>query len=163
MRIFSTYGPLDIGEWLIPNLVQTLSANQEMKLTKCEQNWSYLHAYDLARAFKFVINREDLNGIVNVGNPNVISLRTAVNEIARKMNSEHLLCFGAIPYRSDQVMNLMPACETLLSIDWKPIVGFESGISQTISWLMGNKANQLLSETSELLTFNLPARSEIFQ
>ena len=163
MRIFSTYGPMDIGEWLIPNLVESLSTNQEMKLTRCEQNWSYLHAYDLARAFKFAINHQDLKGIVNVGNPNIISLKTVVNEIARKMNSEHLLRFGEIPYRSDQVMNLMPACETLFSIGWKPTVGFESGITQTISWLMGKKANQLLSETGELLTFNLPARSEIFQ
>ena len=63
MRIFSTYGPLDTGAWLIPQTVDSLSLGKSMDLTKGEQEWSYLHAYDLARAFGAVVDNPAVAGV----------------------------------------------------------------------------------------------------
>ncbi|NDE07866.1 MAG: NAD-dependent epimerase/dehydratase family protein, partial [Chloroflexi bacterium] len=59
MRIFSIYGPLDTGAWLIPNIVDSLVSDKRIALTKGEQQWSYLHAYDLALGFQKVIEKYD--------------------------------------------------------------------------------------------------------
>jgi nucleoside-diphosphate-sugar epimerase len=158
MRIFSTYGPLDTGAWLIPQTVDSLSRGKAMDLTKGEQEWSYLHAYDLARAFGAVVDNPAVAGVVNVGNPQTIILKDAVTKIAQALSAEKLLNFGAIAYREDQVMKLQPTCETLISIGWKPVVSFDSGVAQTIDWLKGQSADELVCLNGEKTTFELPAR-----
>ncbi len=158
MRIFSTYGPLDTGAWLIPQLIDTLTRGEVMNLTKGEQEWSYLHAFDLARAFEAVISNSSAYGIVNVGNPKTIFLKNAVNEIANQLGVRGLLNFGAVDYRLDQVMKLQPACESLSAIGWKPIVSFENGIKQTIQWLNRTALDPLRCDDGKEFAFKLPLR-----
>jgi dTDP-D-glucose 4,6-dehydratase len=55
-------------------------------------------------------------------------------------------------------MKLQPACETLISIGWKPVVTFDSGVAQTIAWLKGQSADELVCLEGEKTTFELPAR-----
>lgn len=158
MRIFSTYGPADTDSWLIPQLIDTLTNGEAMNLTKGEQEWSYLHAFDLARAFEAVINDKSVSGIVNVGNPKTVILRDAVNEIAMQLGVTGLLNFGALEYRPDQVMKLQPACESLTAIGWQPIVSFEEGIRQTIQWRHREKETALHCTNGQEVIFNLPSR-----
>jgi nucleoside-diphosphate-sugar epimerase len=159
MRIFSTYGPLDTGNWLIPQTVDSLSRGEAMKLTKGEQEWSYLHAYDLARGFQMAIENESIEGIVNIGNPETINLKSAVMEISKNLNAQNLLEFGAIEYREDQVMKLKPLCEKLTKAGWKPQISFKNGISQTIAWLTHEPANEVKLDSNKIEIFNLPLRS----
>jgi hypothetical protein len=55
-------------------------------------------------------------------------------------------------------MKLQPVCETLTSNGWKPAVSFDSGVTQTIAWLKGQPANELVTFNGEKTTFELPAR-----
>ncbi len=158
MRIFSTYGPLDDGSWLIPNMVDSLSINKQFKMTKGEQEWSYLHAYDLALAFATVIQDLGINGIVNVGNPQVISIREAGLTIGKLLKKERFLEFGALDYQSDQIMRLQPLCETLTNTGWYPKISFEQGIKQTIEWLQRKQLSEINTIRGEVVTFNLPVR-----
>jgi nucleoside-diphosphate-sugar epimerase len=158
MRIFSSYGPLDTGNWLIPKLVDTLTAGERMSLTSGDQEWNYLHVYDLAKAFKMVIETKNINGIVNVGNIKTIKIKSAILEIAYQLESKHLLDFGALDYRDDQVMKLIPNCEKLVKSGWEPVIEFESGITQTILWLQRKNSETLSSKYGEKISLNLPAR-----
>jgi len=158
MRIFSTYGPLDMGNWLIPQTVDSLLRGEVMKLTKGEQEWSYLHAFDLAKAFQIVLENSSINGVVNVGNPRVINLKEAILEIAQKLEGQQLLEFGAVQYRPDQVMKLKPLCEKLSQAGWSPQVSFKDGITQTIAWLKREPSNQLKMISGDTANFNLPLR-----
>lgn len=158
MRIFSTYGPLDEGSWLIPNIVDSLVNNRKMDLTKGEQQWSYLHAYDLASAFRTVIERPGLKGVVNVGNPQTISVHEVASIIGEILEKKELLRFGALDYGSDQVMRLEPLCETLTNAGWFPQIGFDEGILQTIDWLQKKPLNSLKTLDGNTLDFTLPSR-----
>lgn len=158
LRIFSTYGPSDTDTWLIPQLIDTLTKGEVMSLTKGEQEWSYLHAFDLARAFEVVIDNPSMSGVVNVGNPNTIILKDAIHIISNKLGANHLLGFGTMDYRTDQVMKLEPACETLTAIGWKPVVSFENGIAQTIQWRHREVVEPLHCEDGQEVVFNLPPR-----
>lgn len=159
MRIFSTYGPLDEGSWLIPNIVDSLSNDEYLEMTKGEQVWSYLHAYDLATAFANVISNTKIKGVVNVGNPETISIQKVGSIIGRYLNKEKLLGFGALSYRSDQVMKLQPLCETLVNAGWQPQISFDAGIEQTIDWLQRRPLLPIATKSGEALEFNLPLRS----
>ena len=158
IRIFSTYGPLDADTWLIPSLIDTLSKGRPMELTKGEQEWSYLYAFDLARAFEAVVEDGSICGIINVGNPETINLRYAVNLIAQSLDASAQLNFGALPYRPDQVMKLEPACESLTAIGWRPIVSFEEGVEQTIQWQLGQALTPLRCKDGRDIIFDLPPR-----
>ena len=158
MRIISTYGPSDSDLWMIPQLIDKLIRGEVMELTKGEQQWSYLHAFDLARAFQTVISNGSASGIINVGNPHTVVLKDAINMIASQLNVTSLLRFGAIEYRPDQVMKLEPVCETLTAIDWKPIVSFENGIKQTIQWQRREQETPLHCNNGQEVIFNLPSR-----
>ncbi len=158
LRIFSTYGPSDTDTWLIPQLIDTLTKGEVMALTKGEQEWSYLHAFDLARAFEAVIENKSLSGVINVGNPKTIILKDAIHIIANKLNANHLLGFGKMDYRPDQVMKLEPACESLTAIGWMPVVSFENGIAQTIQWRHREFVEPLHCEDGREVVFNLPPR-----
>jgi nucleoside-diphosphate-sugar epimerase len=158
MRIFSTYGPLDEGTWLIPKIVDSLVNNREIGLTKGEQQWSYLHAYDLACAFQTVIEKPGLKGVVSVGNPQTISVHEVASIIGGILEKKELLRFGALDYRSDQVMRLEPLCETLTSTGWFPQISFDEGIKQTIDWLQKKPLEPLKTLAGKTLDFKLPSR-----
>jgi nucleoside-diphosphate-sugar epimerase len=158
LRIFSTYGPSDSDTWLIPQLIDTLTKGEVMELTKGEQEWSYLHAFDLARAFEAVIENKSMSGVINVGNPKTVILKDAIHIIANKLGANQLLGFGKMDYRPDQVMKLEPACESLTAIGWKPVVSFENGISQTIQWRHREVVEPLHCEDGQEVVFNLPPR-----
>jgi nucleoside-diphosphate-sugar epimerase len=160
-RIFSVYGPLDIGPWLIPQLVDSLLDRKPIKLTRGEQEWSYLHIYDLVWAMEFLLQNSIKSEICNVGNPQTITIRNAVTAIARFLNSENVLNFGELAYRADQVMQLKPMCESLTSVGWQPIVSFQNGIEHTIDWLQGVSRNQLELMNGESFQTFLPVRSSI--
>ena len=158
LRIFSTYGPCDTDTWLIPQLIDTLTKGEVMDLTPGEQEWSYLHAFDLARAFEAVIESESTSGVINVGNPQTIVLKDAIQIIANQLGTKGLLGFGKLAYRPDQVMKLEPACESLTAIGWKPVVSFENGIAQTIQWRHREPLDPLRCEDGQEISFNLPPR-----
>lgn len=158
LRIFSTYGPCDTDTWLIPQLIDTLTKGEIMDLTKGEQEWSYLHAFDLARAFEAVIESESTSGLINVGNPQTVILKEAVHVIADQLGAHGLLGFGNLAYRPDQVMKLEPACESLTAIGWKPVVSFENGIAQTIQWRHRKPLDPLRCEDGQEVVFTLPSR-----
>jgi nucleoside-diphosphate-sugar epimerase len=158
MRIFSTYGPLDNGNWLIPNTIDALSSGEEIKLTLGLQQWSYLHAFDLGVAFSKIVNNPEVNGIINVGNPETSTIREVTQLIGRFFSKSELLNYGSIPYRPDQVMQMKPACETLMELGWTPKVGIDEGITQTIQWNLGWKSNQLTAATNLGMTIDLPGK-----
>ncbi len=158
MRIFSTYGPLDNGNWLIPNLVDSLKMDKPFELTRGEQEWSYLHAYDLANAIEIIINNKFVRGVVNVGNPNTISIREVATNVANYFDRNGLLKFGDLPYRQDQVMSLKPVCESLLSLGWNPKIDFNQGLNQTIDWLLCKELDPIVTENGSKLEFKLPLR-----
>ena len=159
MRVFSTYGPLDEGSWLIPRIVDTLSADKVMKMTKGEQQWSYLHAFDLALAFAKAVDVSGISGIVNVGNPETIRIRDAALTIGKILGKYELIEFGALDYRTDEVMKLQPLCETLVESGWYPSITFEQGAKQTAEWLQRKSLTPILDKNGNVKNFNLPLRT----
>jgi nucleoside-diphosphate-sugar epimerase len=142
-RIFSTYGALDTGNWLIPNLIRSLNQDKEFDLTEGSQIWSYLHAYDAALGFRQIILGGE-PGIYNFGNPKTNLIRDVCTELASIMGKDSkLLKFGAIPMRSDQVYQLNVSTKKLNDLNWNPKVGLREGLSHTVKWILDEPVNPL--------------------
>jgi len=155
-RVMSTYGPLDSKSWLIPSAIISLNNSEIFKSTLGEQEWSFLHALDFTSALTKLLENHTEQRIFNIGNPSTVKVNYLLNKIEELLGKKNLIEFGAIPYRTDQVMLLQPRCEGLLAMGWNPIVSLDEGLKQTINWFT-NKPESLLKTTSNNAEFfNLP-------
>lgn len=159
-RIFSTYGALDSNDWLIPSTIDTLLQGKRMPLTQGEQEWSYLHAYDLARAFQVLTENKSISGIVNVGNPETVRIYDVAAFIGDALERPDLLGFGDVPYRVDQVMKLAPACEKLTAAGWAPEIELSNGITHLINWMSFRSDMSLLRKSGSAIELHLPVRKQ---
>lgn len=151
-RIFSTYGALDTGNWLIPNLIRSLNQDKEFDLTEGSQEWSYLHAYDAALGFRQIVLGGE-PGIYNFGNPKTNLIRDVCTELASIMGKDSkLLKFGATPMRSDQVYQLNVSTRKLNDLNWNPKVGLVEGLSHTVKWILDEPVNPLQLNNGDCYT-----------
>jgi len=137
-RVFSTYGPLDSPNWFIPQMITALLNSDEFDMTLGEQNWNYLHAYDFALAVNRIIDCKDIKGIVNIANTEQIKLIDLARTVQSSIATTGQINIGAVAYREDQVMNLIPDVSVLTKIGWSPQVQIEMGVSELINWMSGN-------------------------
>jgi UDP-glucose 4-epimerase len=138
LRIFSTYGPKDAPTWLIPSMIRTLREGKRMSLTKCEQRWGFLHARDAASAFRQALTNNDGGGVFNLGSSEAPPLRETVASLRDLVNPNAELGFGDIPYRPDQVMILQADVSRLGALGWRPQIGLQEGLSETVKWYHAN-------------------------
>lgn len=105
-RLFSIYGTRESMNWLIPSVIKNALLNKNMEMTLCEQRYDYLSGTDLSTAVEKVIENQPENGTFNLSSNRSIALRTIVEKIIDKTNTEGKFQFGALPYRPNQVMHM---------------------------------------------------------
>ena len=128
LRVFSTYGPGEHPQRLVPHLISEFAAGHAPKLTGCEQLWDYLYVTDAARAIVAVAERQS-TGVFNLGSGQVCPLRQVVETIRAGMSTALQPEYGAVPYRPDQVMHLQADITRLKSATgWQPQVSLEEGL-----------------------------------
>jgi len=163
VRVFSTYGPLDSDSWLIPNTISKLLKDEKVELTEGTQKWSFLHVIDAAFAIEKIIEEDSIAGVVHLGNPITQEIRDAVISIASQLDKISLLEFGAIPFRDDQVVSMMPICTKLASVGWSPQVNFDEGVSELISWMRGSDTFSWTDNQLNRKSISIPARPQTQQ
>jgi len=138
-RIFSTYGPTDLGPWLIPNLIRSFILKKSFKLTSGLQEWSYLYNSDFASAVSTIIENREIQGVVNIGNPEASRILDIAQIIAVEMKSETNLEIGEALIRDDQGKIMKPDMSELLSYGWSPRVDLKTGLIETVRWGLENR------------------------
>lgn len=135
LRLFSSYGPKDHVEWMIPYLTNTLLRRGRPSLTSGEQLWDYLFVEDAADAFVSVVRNEKAEGIFNLASGETHKLRYIVELIRDMVDPTLELGFGEVPYRTDQVMRLEANISGLRTVTgWRPVTPLHEGLRRTVSW-----------------------------
>lgn len=134
LRVFSTYGAMDNGKWLIPMAISRLLHGKPVPLTGCEQRWSFLHASDAAAAFRAVVEHDKANGMFNLGHPEAPSLKETLIRLRDLIDTHGILDFGRLPYGPNQVMLLQPDVHRLHRLGWQPKVELDAGLRETVRW-----------------------------
>ena len=137
LRLFSSFGPTDNPEWLIPYLTQSLMAKERPKLTAAEQLWDYIYVEDVASAIRAVLDSKDAEGVFNLGSGQAYRLKTIMEKIRDLIDSQLPLGFGEVQYRPDQVMHLQADISRLnKATGWSPKFDLDQAIKETVAWYL---------------------------
>lgn len=135
-RVFSLYGTGADKKWFIPHVASTLKKNQDLFLTKCEQEWNFLDVEDLAEALIRISNTESDYPFFNIAHPETVILKDVVEYLKRITLSRSEVMYGHLNYPSRQVMKMRPDLTEILSTGWKP-----EGNLHTFLDTLGESAN----------------------
>ena len=136
-----TYGPKDTPNWLIPSMIRTLREGKRMSLTRASSAGGFYTPAMLASAFRLAITRDDAEGVFNLGSYEAPPLRETVAALRDLVNPNADLGFGDIPYRPDQVMTLQADISRLGALGWRPQIGSQEGLSETVTWYNAHQRN----------------------
>ncbi len=135
LRLFSSYGPRDNPEWLIPYLALKLLRRERPAVTAAEQLWDYVFVEDAARAVAAVARERGASGIFNLGSGTAPRLRDIIERVRDEIDPALPVGFGEVPYRPDQVMHLEADIGRLVAATgWQPRVGLAEGVRATVDW-----------------------------
>lgn len=141
LRLFSSYGPMDNPAWLIPYVITQFSQNTPPLLTEGIQIWDYLYVEDVAKA---LIASSYLKGnhILNLGSGSKLIIKDLITIIYKLMKPTASLCFGAMPFRSDQIMYLQADMSKFFSMsNWRPKTSLKKGLEKTIDFFLKKTIN----------------------
>ena len=141
LRLFSSYGPRENPNTLIPYLVRSLLKGERPALTKCDQIWDFIYIDDVAAAVLAAAGTA-ASGVFNLGSGYAQPLRDVVTSLRDYIDPALPVGFGAIPYRPDQVMHLEANITALTTATgWKPAMPLDEGLRRTVDWFRDAASN----------------------
>ena len=109
-RLFGMWGAFEHPHRLFPQVVQACRAGKPLSLSRGDQKRDYSYVGDICEALRQVAVGEvefPDNQILNLGSGRPMTVRETVSEWARAFGSEHLMTFGALPYRESESLDLV--------------------------------------------------------
>lgn len=137
VRIFNTYGPRmhpNDGRVVSNFIVQALQGNDITIYGDGSQTRSFCYVDDLIDAMiKMMASDRSFTGPVNIGNPGEFTMLELAELVLRLSGSKSKLVYQALP--SDDPKQRQPNIELAKQkLDWKPKVGLEDGLKETIAY-----------------------------
>jgi nucleoside-diphosphate-sugar epimerase len=136
-RIFFQFGPHEHPDRLVPSVICNLLLNREAPCSHGRQIRSFLHVADVGEAFAAVLDSE-LEGPVNIGSDERVSLADLVDRIGRQIGRPELLRLGARPAPPGEPSLLLPEIHRLRDeARWRPRFTLNEALGDTIAWWRG--------------------------
>jgi nucleoside-diphosphate-sugar epimerase len=133
-RIFSPFGPYEYRERLVPSVVQNLLLNQEAPCSHGRQVRNFLHVADVGDAFAALLD-STLQGPVNIGSPERVSIAALVERIAKRIGRTDLVRLGARASPANEPAVLVPDVRRLYEeLGWRPGFTLDEALADTIRW-----------------------------
>ncbi|MBI5397752.1 MAG: NAD(P)-dependent oxidoreductase [Verrucomicrobia bacterium] len=134
VRLFYQYGPDEAPQRLMPHVINSLLQGRKVELTPGEQVRDFLHIEDVASGIAAVAH-SGLNGIVNVGSGQRVTVREIAEKIAAIVSRPDLLAIGARPYAPNDPMFILADNSRLRqNTNWRPRYDLDAGLRQTVEW-----------------------------
>jgi len=136
-RIFFQFGPHEHPDRLVPSVICNLLLNREAPCSHGRQIRSFLHVADVGEAFAAVLD-SGLEGPVNIGSDERVSLADLVDRIGRQIGRPELLRLGARPAPPGEPSLLVPEIHRLRDeARWRPRFTLNEALGDTIAWWRG--------------------------
>ena len=107
LRMFNFLGSNMPDNFFPSQLKAKLSHNEDFSMTLGEQYRDYLYLSDVIEALLLAGVAENANQVYNVCSGHGISIRELAEKAKIKMDSKSNIQFGAIPYRNNEVWNMV--------------------------------------------------------
>lgn len=133
-RIFYLYGPHEYPQRFIPAIIKGLLNKAPTPCSHCNQIRDFLHVQDVAEAFVAILD-SDLQGAVNIGSGQGISLKQLIEKIADNLGGNDLIQFGKLPAQPNDPPSIIANITKLnTGLKWHPKISLDQGLVQTIAW-----------------------------
>ena len=143
-RIFNTYGPRmhpNDGRVVSNFIMQALRGEPITVYGKGKQTRSFCYADDMIEAFiRFMDSPDNLTGPVNLGNPVEFTILELAEKVIKLTRSRSKIIFKPLPY-DDPVQRQPDISLAKKELRWKPKVGLEDGLKETIRYFKKLKAD----------------------
>lgn len=144
VRPFLTYGPRQEENKLIPYTILKLLRGESPQLTSGKRLCDFIYVSDVVRGMLRAALTPGLEGqTFDLGSGVPMSIRMAVEYIAKMTNSNVPVHFGAIPDRLGEGPLIADADTTRKILGWEPRWTLLTGLTETIAWY----AEQIAAET----------------
>ena len=136
LRPFLVYGPGQGIERFIPQIIKGCINNQKFPTSKGEQLRDFCFIDDVIHAIFSSLDNDNVHGeVINIASGKPVSIKRMVNTIVDMIGSGEPQ-FDQIAYRSGENMALYgDITKAKKLLDWKPSVGLEQGLAETIKWV----------------------------
>ena len=128
LRLFNFYGNDMSNSFFLPQLIEKLKRNIDFDMTLGEQKRDYLHINDIIETLLLSSKIETKNEIFNVCSGVGISLRELAIKLKSSLKSKSKINFGAIPYRENEVWEMIGNNEKISKIGFKENINFLDNI-----------------------------------
>jgi len=133
-RIFTIYGPGDKRDSLITQQIKSLLANQIFTIENPSKRWSFLEIDDFADAIYTLHENSHARGIINIGNPESVSIATVSDQIAKLLGLSNMVLKVNQQNPNFSQLSWIPHTSTLSNLRWVPKTPLELGLENTLSW-----------------------------
>jgi nucleoside-diphosphate-sugar epimerase len=133
-RIFWLYGPGEDKRRIVPCLMNALLADEEADCSEGAVVRDYLYVDDAARALVTLLG-SNVQGAVNIASGVGVKIRTLVETIAKLIDKERLVQYGAVP-EEDKEHALVVADVSRLrnELNFEPQYNLDDGLLRTLEW-----------------------------
>ena len=140
-RVFFPFGPGEPAAKLIPALIRSLAAGQDFQCSHGKQLRDFIYVEDLAEAITAVLVSA-LTGLVNLASGEALSLRDMIAFLARRLNGEDRIRFGALEVSGVDAEPMIVADIGRLqrATGWTPSIGWQAGAERSLAWWQGDRA-----------------------
>jgi nucleoside-diphosphate-sugar epimerase len=135
VRPFMTYGPGQQREKLVPHTIDSLLAGKSPRLAS--GNWAadWIYVDDVIDGFLAAATRPGIDGhTFDLGVGELHSTRAVVEEIARQIDPNVELLFGALPDRPGEPARSADLAAARERLGWRPRTSLADGLARTIAW-----------------------------
>ena len=135
-RIFNTYGPRmhpNDGRVVSNFIIQALRGEDITIYGDGSQTRSFCYVDDLIDAFLAMMDKDDITGPINLGNPGEFTIKELAEKVIYLTGSKSKLTFKELP--TDDPMQRCPdIAQAKAELGWEPKVKLEDGLVKTIAY-----------------------------
>lgn len=137
-RVFYLYGPFEPPARLVPSVILSLLRGERAGCTHGRQLRDFLHVEDVASALAAILD-SSVEGSVNIGSDEPVSIRAMVEIIARQLDAAGRVDFGARQAAPTDAPVMIADVRRLRGeVGWRPRWSLEDGLASAIQWWKQN-------------------------
>ena len=136
VRLCSPYGPWEDPRRLIPHTILSALGGRDIAMTEGSQQRDFIYIDDVVEALLLVAKRNVPSGSAfNIGSGEGIPVRDVVARILEIMGNPVRALMGAVPTRSDEIMEMSADSSSAGSqLGWKPAISLDQGLRLSLDW-----------------------------
>ena len=136
IRPFHVYGPYERSNRLIPSLIRNMLNDKKVKLVSPKVSRDMIYISDVVNFYIMVANKKNLKGeIFNLGSGKKTTIKEIYNFLKKITNYKVKNYWGSMKNRYwDQSIWYSNNSYVKTKLNWKPKVGLEKGLANTVNW-----------------------------